>query len=99
MIAPGTHPTPSTGAVTAAPIPQPTAAPPRAPSVAFVPGLAVHAARASIVPAVRMILIAFSFTVSDACAITRHSARITTMKKVTSAIYVSYKRNTVRNRE
>src|ERR1700757_2952734 len=57
MIAPGTHPTPRRGAVTAAPIPHPTAAPPTAPSVALVPGLGVHAARVSNVPAATMVRI------------------------------------------
>jgi hypothetical protein len=64
MIAPGMHPTPRRGAVTAAPMPQPTAAPPIAPSVALTPGLGVQAARASSVPEVRMILIAFSLMAS-----------------------------------
>jgi len=46
MMAPGTQPTPSSGAVTAAPIPQSTAAPPRPPSVTFVPGFDVQPASA-----------------------------------------------------
>src|ERR1700751_3477675 len=57
MIAPGTHPTPRRGAVTAAPIPHPTAATPPAPSLALVPGLGVQAASASNVPTVKMVLI------------------------------------------
>src|SRR5262249_53518759 len=47
MIAPGMQPTPRSGAVAAAPMPQPTAAPPTAPSLAVTPGLGVQAARAS----------------------------------------------------
>jgi len=47
IIAPGTHPTPSRGAVAAAPIPQPTAAPPTAPPVVLAAGSGVQLAHAS----------------------------------------------------
>jgi hypothetical protein len=55
------HPTPNSGAVTAAPIPQPTAAPPMAPSAELSPGFVVHAARASIAAEAKTIFIKITY--------------------------------------
>jgi len=77
MMAPGTQPMPSSGAVAAAPMPQPTAAPPRPPSVRLAPGFGVHLARArSPAPAAIeiVILIGFPFSIVAARFITAEQA-------------------------